>query len=242
MQEMEKPQIIKVLEDAVLAHEAGDFVNALKFYEYFFDHALDNDPYAYYGVRLSHCLRGWTDLAATFPGAKNRLEAKKREVLDHYLETREAERFHDYLCICRGLGVENEAIEAFLKLHNSEPKSAAKLTKYLWDDLIVSEQWQVCSDLMEQSNLKMDELFAVFDEAAKLKDVDPSFNNVKFESHIVDKLLSDVQNVASVLRHTGRADELDALQRQFQQGVTHRDHSTLSKQFHAKGSFLFAGH
>ena len=43
---MEKPKIIQVLEDATLAHESGDFVNALKFYEHFFDHALDDDPYA----------------------------------------------------------------------------------------------------------------------------------------------------------------------------------------------------
>jgi len=66
---MEKPSILKVLEDAQLAHQAGDFVNALKFYEYFFDHALEDDPYAYYGARLSHCLQGWTELAGTFPGA-----------------------------------------------------------------------------------------------------------------------------------------------------------------------------
>jgi len=63
---MEKPEIIKVLEDAKLAHESGDFVNALKFYEQFFDHALDDDPYALYGVRLSYCLDGWVKLAGEF--------------------------------------------------------------------------------------------------------------------------------------------------------------------------------
>jgi len=239
---MEKPKIIKVLEDATLAHEAGDFVNALKFYEHFFDHALDDDPYAYYGVRLNHCLRGWTDLAATFPGAKNRLEAKKRETLEQYLSDREAERFHDYLSICRCLGLENEAIEEFLRLHHAQDKSAAKLVKFLWDDLINAEQWKVCGDIIEQANLKLDELFAVFDEAAKLKEIDPSFDNIRFENHIVDKLLSDVQKLAIVLRHNDRTDEVGALQRQFQQGVESRDHSILTKQFHAKSTFLFSGH
>ena len=85
---MEKPQIIQVLEDARLAHQAGDFVNALKFYEHFFDHALDDDPYALYGARLSHCLTGWGELAQVFPGAMNRLTTKKRHALEHYLETR----------------------------------------------------------------------------------------------------------------------------------------------------------
>lgn len=239
---MEKPAIIQVLEDAQLAHQAGDFVNALKFYEHFFDHSLDDDPYAFYGARLSHCLNGWGELAQVFPGAKNRLEAKKREVLEVYLDARDPERFHDYLSICRVLGLEEQAVSEFLKLHSTEPKSAAKLSKFLWDDLINAEQWLVCSALMEQANQKMDELFAIYDEAARLKDVDPAFDNIKFEQHIVDNLLDNVQKVVMVLRYSDRADDISALQRQFQQGVDTRDTSLLSKQAHAKASFLFSGH
>jgi len=239
---MEKPQILKVLEDAVLAYEAGDFVNSLKFFEHFFDHALDDDPYALYGARLDHCLRGWADLAMVFPGAKLRLEAKKREILSDYEQNREPERYHDYLAICRVLGIESEAMNAFLELHNQQPKSAAKLVKFIWDDLVHAEQWAVCGALIEQANLKLDESFAVFDEAAKLKEFDPSFDNLRFENHIVDKLLEDVQTLAIILRHNNRSDEIGAIQRQFQQGVEHRDHSILTKQFHAKGAFLFSGH
>ena len=240
--DIDKPKIIQVLEDAKLAHKAGDFVNALKFYEYFFDHALDDDPYAFYGARLSHCLNGWGDLALEFTGAKNRLESKKREVLELYLESREPERFHDYLTICRVLGVESDALDQFLTLHHSEPKSAAKLSKYLWNDLINAEQWDVCSSLMEQAAQKMDELFAVFDEAARLKEFDPSFNNIRFDQHIVDTLLDDVQKVVMVLRYADRGDDIDSLQRQFHQGIESRDHSMLTTQVHAKSSFLFAGH
>lgn len=239
---MQEPDILNVLKDAQVAHQAGDFVSALKFYEHFFDHALDDDPYALYAVRLSHCLHGWVELAQTFPGAKNALERKKREMLDTYLERRDPERFHDYFSISRALGTETDALEEFLKLHNTEPKSAAKLSKYVWDDLINHEHWQVCSDLMVESNQKLDELFAVFDEAAKLGDVDPSFDNPQFEQHIVDTLLSDVERSVMVLRHTGRNDDIAALQRQFYQGVESRSHSLLNKQAHAKGAFLFGGH
>jgi len=239
---MDKPQIIQVLEDAKLAHDAGDFTNALKFYEYFFDHALDHDPYAFYGTRLSHCLNGWGELAKVFPGAKNRLDAKKREVLEHYLDVREPERFHDYLSICRVLGVESDALEQFLTLHHSEPKSAAKLSKFLWNDLINAEQWEVCSSLMEQAPQKIDELFAIYDQASNLKDVDPSFNTIRFEQHIVDTLLDDVQRVVMVLRYADRSDDISTIERQFYQGIESRDHSVLSKEVHAKSSFLFAGH
>ena len=240
---MEKPLVLKMLEDAQLAHQAGDFANALKFYSSFFDQALEEDPFAYYAARLSHCLQGWGELAKVFPGAKNALEQKKRETLNTYLEQdRNPERFHDYLAICRCLGTESDALEQFLRLHHSEPKSAAKLTKFLWNDLINAEHWNVCSELMQQANLKLDELFAVYDEASKLKQADPAFDNIRFEQHIVDTLLDDVQRVVMVLRYTGRDDEITALQRQFQVATAQRDHSLLSKQVHAKGSFLFAGH
>jgi len=239
---MQNPEILSVLKDAQTAHHAGDFANALNFYEHFFDHALDDDPYALYAVRLSHCLQGWAELAVTFPGAKNALERKKREMLSVYLEQREPERFHDFFAISRSLGSESDALEEFLKLHHAEPKSAAKLSKYVWDDLINHEHWQVCGALLSDASQKMDELLAVFDEAEKLKDIEPSFNNQQFEQHVVDSLLDDLQKTVMVLRHNGRNDDVAALQRQFFQGVEQRNNATLSKDVHAKGAFLFSGH
>lgn len=239
---MQEPEILNVLKDAQTAHQAGDFVNALKFYEHFFDHALDDDPYALYAVRLSHCLHGWVELAETFPGAKQALVRKKNSLLDDYYSDRKPEQFHDFLSISRALGLEDDALAVFLEHHHKEPKSAAKLSKYVWDDLVNAEQWQVCSELMVESQQKMDELFAVYDEANKLKDFDPSFDNPQFETHIVDNLLNDLQRMVMVLRHTDRGVELSALQRQFHQGVEQRNHALLSKTVHAKGAFLFAGH
>ncbi len=239
---MQDPEILTVLKDAKTAHQAGDFANALNFYEHFFDHALDDDPYALYAIRLSHCLQGWADLAQTFPGAKNALERKKREMLSQYLDQRAPERFHDFFAISQVLGNEIDALEEFLKLHHTEPKSAAKLSKYVWDDLINHEHWKVCDALLGDASQKMDELLAVFDEAIKLKEIEPSFNNHKFEQHVVDSLLNDLQKTVMVLRHNGRKDDIDALQRQFFQGVEQRDHATLSKDVHAKGPFLFSGH
>ena len=242
MNSPDKPKIIQVLEDAKLAHEAGDFVSALKFYQHFFDHALDHDPYAYYGARLSHCLTGWGELAAEFPAAKNQLEAKKQSMLEEYLTAKEPERFHDYLAICRTLGHKGDALDQFLELHHAAPKSAAKLTKFVWHDLLAAEYWQICSDLMPQASLKMDELFAVFDEANKLKDIDPAFNTIQFDQHIVTTMLDDLQKVVMVLRYADRGDEISALERQFHQGVSSRDHAELAKQASAKASFLFVGH
>jgi len=239
---MLKPPILQSLENAQVAHRIGDFAHALEYYEHFFDHALDEDPYALYGARLSHCLNGWAELAQVFPGAKSRLDSKRCDTLEHFLEVREPETFHDYLSICRALGDEEQALEQFLKLHQSEPNDAVKLGKYLWDDLVGAEQWQVCSELMDQTSSKLDELFAVFDEASRLKEFDSSFDDIRFEQHIVDTLLDGLEKVALVLRHSSRTNEIRELKRLFQLGVDARNHSILSKQAHAKSSYLFAGH
>jgi hypothetical protein len=239
---MQEPSILQTLKDAHTAHQAGDFVNALKFYQHFFDHALDDDPYALYAVRLSHCLEGWAKLANEFPGAKNALMATRSSLLEQYLAQRNPEQFHEYYVISGLLKLKDEALTTFIELHQTQPKSAAKLSKYVWEDLIAAEQWQVCSELMVETNQKMDELFAVFDEASKLKEFDPSFDNPKFEQHIVDTLLNDLQNIVMVLRHSSRNEEAQALQRQFYQGVESRNHSLLSKEVHAKAAFLFSGH
>jgi len=187
-------------------------------------------------------LTGWGELAEVFPGAKNRLDAKRRETLEAYIQNRDPEGFHDYLSICRVLGREEEALEQFLALYNAEPKSAAKLGKYLWDDLVNAEHWTVCGELLQEANQKLDELFAVFDEAARLKEFDPTFDTVKFDQHIVDTLLGDVQKVVLVLRRNNRSDDIALLLRQFQQAITSRDHPLLNTQAHAKGAFLFANH
>ena len=239
---MSKPDILVVLEDALRAHEAGDYLNALEFYERFFDHALDDDPYALYAVRFSHCLAGWGELAQIFPGAKLKLEKKRHQVWDDYYDTRIGERFFDYLNICRQLGRENEALEAFLGLHAKEPKSAAKLTRYVWDDLIVNEQWRVCGDLLVEPAQKIDELFSVFEESDQLRHIDADFDDPKYDRHLVDTLLNDLQKLVLVLRQNDRSNELPEVERQFMLSVEKSGHSLLQKEVHAKAAFLFSGH
>ncbi len=239
---MAAPDILGVLENALTAHEAGDFASALQFYEQFFDHALDDDPYELYAVRFSHGLAGWAELAMVFPGAKISLERKSREVWQDYVDNRAAERFFDYLCICRHLGQEQDAINRFLALYAQEPKSAQKLTRYVWDDLVIGEHWQVCSDLLQEPAQKIDELFSIFQETQRLRSIDSEFDKPEFDTHIVDTILNDLQKVVLVLRHTGRTGELAEVQRQFMREVEKSDHALLAKQVHAKASFLFTGH
>ena len=239
---MNAPNILRVLQDAQLAQNAGDFTNALKFYEQFFDDSLTEDPEAMYGLRLTTCLDGWASLADSFPGAKNRLQEKQSEMLLAYNDFKVPERFHDFLQISRRLNQQDEAIEAFINLHLQNPKSAAKLTKYVWQELVDHPEWQLCNELLQEPSMKLDELFAIFDEASRLKDVDPAFNSLEFEQHTVDQLHSNLQALVGVLRNGDRKGDIDALERQFFQGIQNRDNATLNKRVHAQGAFLFAAH
>ena len=239
---MQKPEVMKVLENAHMAHEAGDFVSADRFYKQFFDDALSVDPMAFYAIRLNNCLLAWGQLAKDFPGAQLSLEQKAEESLAQYQRHGEVERFHDYVVINRVLNRPAQGVETFVLLYEKEPEKCKKLTKFVWNDLLIAKEWRICSELMERPEQKLDELFAVFDQAEKMKDVDERFNTLEFDEHIVETLLNDVQRVVEVLRRTERADEVIPLARQFQQGVEQRKHATLSKQVNAQGSYLFVGH
>lgn len=239
---MEPPEILKLLENAHTAHEAGDFTNAARFYARFFDESRLVDPMAFYAIRLSNCLSAWSKLALDFPGARNSLEQKGQEMLLEYQRTGEPERFHDYAAIANQLNATAEVVQTFVLLHDTAPEQAKKLAKFVWTDLLTAQEWRVCSELMTRPEQKLDELFAVFDQAAKMREVDERFNTIEFDEHIVDTLLEDVQRVVEVLRRTERSDEVVLLARQFQQGVKQRNHAMLSKKVHAQGSYLFLGH
>ena len=239
---MEKPHIIKVLEDAQLAHKSGDFVNALSFYEYFFDHALDDDPYALYSMRLYHCIDGWSRLAKKFTGAKNSLEEKKLETLNLYQKFKRPEHFNDYYAISCGLEQKAEALKQFIIVYETNFKSASRLVRFVWNDLVDAERWEVCNAFLEEPIQKLDESFAVFDEACRLREIDVAFANEEFDEHTLNELVKGVNDLLQILRHNDRSDDVELVQRKFYEIAHSRDHSGLNKLIQAKGSFLFGGH
>ena len=240
--EIHKPNIIQVLEHAQLAHRVGDFAHALKFYVYFFDHALDDDPFALYGVRLSHCLEGWSKLAQEFVAAQQQLEEKQTSLLQSYQTNKQPEKFHDYYCISDVLGKRQEAIDTFLLINQSNHLQAKKLIKFVWKDLINIEQWEVCNEFLEDPLLKLDESFAIFDQANTLKNLDPSFATEAFEKHIQNELIESVKQLLLILRHNDRTDEIDLIQRKFYEIAHSKSNANLDALLHTKGTFLFSGH
>ncbi|MEO0367365.1 MAG: hypothetical protein AAF197_01120 [Pseudomonadota bacterium] len=237
---MEKPAVMKILENAQMAHEAGDFLGAARFYEEFFDQSRLVDPMAFYAIRLNNCLMGWKQLADDFPGARMKLADKAQEMLALYETEKSPERFHDYWVIKKLCGELDEAIATFEAL--AAQTEVAPLAKFVWTDLVANARWPLCGSLLTRPEQKLDELFAVFDQACGMKQLDPQFDTLAFDEHIVETLLADTKMVVEVLRQTDRSSEVDSLARQFQQLVSQRQHATLAKQVSAQGAYLFIGH
>src|SRR6188508_2272468 len=97
------------LDAARAAFRDKQYPEALASYEWFFDHALDNDPAALYGVRLSYCLDEWARLGAKYPPALQRLEERRDQALKAFGSARDPERFHDFKAICEAIDGESKA-------------------------------------------------------------------------------------------------------------------------------------
>ena len=84
----ERASPIEVLATARSAARNGDYPLALDRFEWFFDHALEEDPASFYGVRLSYCVSEWARVGQTYPPALRRLRERQQDALRLLDETR----------------------------------------------------------------------------------------------------------------------------------------------------------
>jgi hypothetical protein len=191
------------LDRARAALGAGRDAVALEEYEYFFDHALDSDR-ALYGVRLSYCLGEWAKLGERYPPALRRLRSKARKALAALDETRDPERFHDFVAICRYLGREREPIRRFLTYHAKDRRIARTIVRFVWDQLVQAEHWAVCGQYVPKPRGAYQAIVTKFHQAMRICIDDPSLGGERFARQIKGSFVRDVSNLLSVLNKTGR--------------------------------------
>ncbi len=215
------------LDNARTAYKAKDYPEALIKYEYFFDHALDDDPASLYGVRLSYCLNEWAMLGEKYPPAKDRLEQKRDEALSLLFETKEPERFHDFLNICRYLKCPDLPVEEFLKIHNKDKSLSAKIVRFIWDTLVDKKLWEVCAEYLENPKSKYDEFLFKFDHAMKSSKANPEWGGERFEDQVKGWFIRDVSNLLLVLKNSLKNEELEYIQGISGQEMEHRGYTEL---------------
>lgn len=191
------------LHRARAAFSAGEDAVALEEYEQFFDHALDSER-SLYGVRLSYCLSEWARLGKRYPPALRRLRWKARNALKLLAETRDPERFHDYVAICDFLGRAREPVRRFLVYHAQDRRMARSIVRFVWDRLVQSKHWLVCAQYVRKPRSAYQAAMEKFDVSMRICIADPNLGGDRFAAQIRGWYVRDVSNLLLVMKHTGR--------------------------------------
>jgi len=199
------------LDEARDAFHSGKYPEALEKYDYFFEHALDDDPHSLYGVRLSYCLDEWAQLGKQYPEALARLEKKRDCALARLEKTKEPERFHDYIAICKYLESPDLPIKQFRRFHSEDRELANTIVRFIWDMLVKEGLWEICISYLPDPKEKYEHSVYKFDEAMKVCKSDPSLGGEDFERQIKGWYVRDVSNILLVLKNSGQADEFSRI-------------------------------
>lgn len=206
-----RPAPQEVLAAARAAVTSDNYSEALEQYEYFFDHALDDDP-SYYGVRLSYCLDEWARLGKRYPIALEHLEQKADAAIVALVQTRESARFHDYVSICTYLEQEGKPVEKFLYFHASDRELAESVVQYIWSELVAAKLWAVCIAYLPVPKDEYAKALMRFDEVSAMCKEDPSFGGPGFQEQVDGWIVRDVSNLLRVLLGSGSLDDATLLQ------------------------------
>jgi hypothetical protein len=211
----------EVLKQARAAFACEDWPLALDRYEYFFDHALDDDPARYYGVRLSYCLSEWARLGERYEPAGKRLEARAEQSLAEFDRTSKRERFHDFVAISRALGRDDEGVRSFLGYHTGDIRLARKVGQFVWHRLVELELWDVCSEHLRKPGKRVDLAFVAFDIES---DAGREMNLNEFsEKGSERRLIRTLNEVAIVLNRSGRKRDLEIIRLRIVKQLERRD-------------------
>jgi hypothetical protein len=221
----------KALADARAFFKEREFAKALAQYEYFFDHALQEEK-SLYGVRLSYCLDEWARLGAKYPPALERMRFKAEEAHDLLLRTRRPAHFHDYISLCSYLQRDEAPIEAFLTLHKSDRELAQSVVRFIWDDLVEAGQWDVCASYLSDPDANYTMALKRFDRSIEICTSDPSLGGAEFEEQIKGWYVRDVANIVRVLTNSNRSAQSIAILARMESDMRWRSRPDMAARVH----------
>lgn len=206
------PQLAEKPKDALDAARAAvrdnRYPEALEKYEWFFDHALDDDEHNYYGVRLSYCLGEWADLGSKYPPAWKRLVERRDQALELFGSTRDPERFHDFMSICQYLDEDSRLpVETFARIHHHDRPLAESAVRFIWHELVDAQLWDVAAAYVTDYKADYEAAIEKFEEAMKVCEENPDFGGEDFADQIRGWCIADLRDLWLVLSRSDRASE-----------------------------------
>jgi hypothetical protein len=206
----EKPKT--VLDAARAAFRDKRYGEALQSYEWFFDHALDDNPSAYYGVRLSYCLSEWVRLGSKYPPAQKRLEERRDQALELFTSTRDPERFHEFMAICRAFDEDSkQPVETFAEIHRRDPALAASAVRFIWHQIVDAKMWDVAGAYVTDHEADYRAAVEKFEQMMKICDENTDFGGEEFADQIRGWCIADLRDLWLVLMHSNRSSEAEAI-------------------------------
>ena len=220
---MEKSQR-NILKKARESFHIGNYADALENYDYFFEHALNDDSASSYGVRLSYCLSEWVALGEKYPEALIRLKSKRDNALNLLLITKEPERFHDYVAICEYLKNSTLAVNQFIKFHHEEPALAQDIVSFIWGELIEREKWEICNIYLANPTKKYNESLANFNVSMKYCKSNP---HLDIEKQMIGIYVMEIYNILLVLAKNNRINDIKSVREQVIEDFNSRGYTGL---------------
>lgn len=170
--------------EALKDYYTGNYEAAHEKYEWYFENAEQLKP-SLRGVRVSFCLAGWVDVAKKYPPAMNRISELKTQAIDEFNKKSSIEAFRDFSCISRYLETGSEVLDIFYKFHRTDKDIAKKLFRHAYEFLVEKEEWEICSEYMDDFSEKYRIAFKVFDKTPALeKDIDEEFSELLLQDRI----------------------------------------------------------
>ncbi|MES2069316.1 MAG: hypothetical protein V4488_03135 [Pseudomonadota bacterium] len=197
----------RILDQARQAVREQDYALALEHYEWFFDHALDEDQASLYGVRLSYCLDEWAQVGEKYAPARARLEQKRAESIQQLELTRQAKKFHDFIALCRYTGMPALPVQQFLEYHRSDRELAREIYTFIREQLMAAGQWEVCGAYIEDADGQYAEALELFDISIAYARKNASLGVDDMEQRIEDMYVNKATYLVTVLSHTRRTEE-----------------------------------
>jgi len=218
------------LDVARAAFRDGRYPEALSSYEWFFDHALDDDPAALYGVRLSYCLHEWARLGAKYPPALQRLEERRDQALDAFGSTRDPERFHDFKAICEALDEESKLpVSTFADLHRRDRTLAALVVRFIWHEIVEAKMWDVAGTYVIDYRADYESAIERFAETMAICEESPELGGEEFADQIRGWCIKDLRDLWLVLIHSSRTGEADILRQLAESDARLGNHPTIAE-------------
>ncbi|MBN1515587.1 hypothetical protein JXA32_03350 [Candidatus Sumerlaeota bacterium] len=187
----------KYLRDTQVLARQGKHQEALERYIWFHNHALEHEPAAMYGVRLSFALEYWRQLGEVYPPALAALK-KTRDDKTELMEKGKGNRelFHDVLALNRTLNNSRKTVDLFQKLDQEQEELAKQCWDIAEETVIDAKEYELAGKYIGDPIRAFDKVKETYDEMKAMDDEESM--GVEFKTFYQNSFVEDALRLIKV--------------------------------------------